>query len=153
MTYENVLETINDLLGYDSANESTAKDRSSARWKDTFLLSDMKSGITYSLESSPESPCLTNCWLTGGFDGGDWESGPEDPVEGVPEPLWESLHTVLKHLCPTITYLDYFELLKEVREGKLMVHEYYGNYKEYTYKYLSVPALDRFLVQKGYLTP
>jgi len=85
-------------------------------------------------------------WSMGGQSGGScWDDGTEDRhygVAGEPEPDLADLDTILEHVCPNITYLQYKQLTKGLIEyTDYRENEYYGNYTCYGVKVVKLRNL------------
>jgi hypothetical protein len=96
-------------------------------------------------------PAFVNSWHVGGSSGaGYW--GDEDLhsyVTGEPEPEWADLTKVLEHFCPSITFLKYKKLMTITKSDSWSRNDYYGNETNYSYRYVFVENLFRFLNDDG----
>ena len=93
-------------------------------------------------------------WCTGGMSGGScWDDGTEDHHYGVsssPEPEFEDLDTIMEKLYPEITFMIYKRMAQAIiKTTEYTDIEYYGNYYEYTVKYVDLTDLYEFLKEKG----
>lgn len=98
---------------------------------------------------------ISERWTTGGLTGGNcWGNNADVPVSASPEPEFHDLDSILEHLCPGISFMQYKKLIQEVvvtREGTET--EYYGNYYHYAEKCVYLASLESYLIQKGLWTP
>jgi hypothetical protein len=101
-------------------------------------------------EVQPESFIVT-AWETGGYSGGScWDDSNPTPysVDIKCEDL-VLLDKILEVLCPSITFLQYKRLDKDVpiRSGDMSISEYYGNCTDYAYKAVDLLSLYQWLVK------
>jgi hypothetical protein len=96
-------------------------------------------------------PAIGDTWVTGGQCGGScWDTGDEDnhrPLDSEPEPDLKDLHRILEHVCPSLSFLCYTRLQRElikVSDG-FGYSEYYGNYTNASGKYVYMDELYKFL--------
>ena len=90
-------------------------------------------------------------WCSGGISGGScWDSGDSDPHyarSGDAEPEFDDVDTVLTKICPTLSFLQYKQLMKIVTRDEYSENEYYGNCTNYTYKKVKLRDLLNELVR------
>lgn len=89
-------------------------------------------------QKNPTDLILYKSWISGGVSGGNcWGSDPT-PFIGDPEPEFEIIDNVLQIINPSITYLNYKKLFKELENEMFTIHttdyEYYGNSTDYSYQ-------------------
>ena len=101
-----------------------------------------------------EGEFIQASWVTGGMSGGScWDDGSEDHHYGVsssPEPEFDALDTILEKLYPEITFMIYKRMAQDlIKTSEYTDNEYYGNYYEYTVKYVDLKDLYKFLQEKG----
>lgn len=92
-------------------------------------------------------------WTTGGLTGGScWGTEANEAVTGEIEPEFEDLDKILENICPSISFLQYKDVCREIIKTYEGQHnEYYGNYRTYCIKYFSAEDLYNVLNQKGLL--
>ena len=91
-------------------------------------------------------------WVTGGLTGGNcWGDEADTSLTADPEPELRGLDEVLAEVCPSITFIQYKLLMKEMEYDEYEQGEYYGNYVIYGTKKLSVDTVYDKLVEWGYL--
>lgn len=92
-------------------------------------------------------------WVTGGATGGNcWGASADQRVHAEPEEELDSLDKILEDVCPTISFMAYRKLMREVLEtGTETQSEYYGNYYNYAYKRVYHRALYDALVAAGHI--
>lgn len=93
-------------------------------------------------------------WTTGGMTGGScWMDGDEDPhypVEAEKEPEFDDLDKIIEGICPTITFIQYKNLVKAVvKEESYTDNEYYGNHYDRAKKSVNLHVLATYLQEKG----
>lgn len=91
-------------------------------------------------------------WETGGSRGGDcWGGESREYISGTVAPAsFDALDTILEHIRPDITLLQYKKLCKDVmRTGSETHYEYYGNYKCYDYRLVLLETLYKYLFEKA----
>jgi hypothetical protein len=85
-------------------------------------------------------------FLKSGEDGGScWGHMPEPFENEEPKNRMEVLDLVLKEICPNITFMQYKGIDNLIKEGYEKEREYYGNYSEYSIKYLPLSTLYTYL--------
>lgn len=97
----------------------------------------------------------TGQWTTGGMRGGScWDTGegpdPHYSKDADPEPEFVQLDKLLELVWPTITHLQYKNLVRELvtlEEG--CDNEYYGNYTNWSEKRVDLAALHRYLKERN----
>lgn len=137
MTYE---EFLNKCSEYPSFAKHDIKDEDEWEWnrkKDT-----------------PENPQLRVKWETGGVGGGScWEDSNPQPYTSneQPEELTD-LDNLLEEIAPNITFLQYRNLAKLIKNSSYTQNEYYGNCTNYAIKKIYIKELYDYLVEKGWLS-
>ena len=63
------------------------------------------------------------------------------------EPEFDDVDTVLTKICPTLSFLQYKQLMKIVTRDEYSENEYYGNCTNYTYKKVKLRDLLNELVR------
>lgn len=85
-------------------------------------------------------------WVTGGKCGGNcWGDTADSPVETEDESSFESLDNFLEDIAPELTFIEYRKLVGKIQYGDYTQGEYYGNYYEYSFKYIKHEDLIEFL--------
>lgn len=90
-------------------------------------------------------------WTMGGLEGGNcWGDAADLSISPESEPDFEQLDKILEVLCPSITYLQYKALVKELVESTTQQESaYYGNYYVHGVKSIKLAALEEFLKENG----
>lgn len=89
-------------------------------------------------------------WVIGGMTGGNcWGDHADQAVNAEDEPDFEALNQILEHVCPNISYLMYRKLEKLIETDHETDHEYYGNYRDYAIRKISLEKLHGFLTENG----
>lgn len=90
-------------------------------------------------------------WRTGGITGGNcWGGKANRPVDGEPEPEFESLDKILAEICPTISFLQYKRLCQAiVKTDSDTEYEYYGNSYTYGIRSCSITDLEEYLKENN----
>lgn len=98
-----------------------------------------------------KEPVIYSRYNSFSMEGGScWGGTPEAVTHDRPEDHMEILNIVLRTLAPKITYLDFLELKKLIKNNTDRQPEYYGNSEEYFVEYLPMSTLEKFLKDKGY---
>lgn len=111
-------------------------------------------GYLFSKEDNYLTSCGISCeWKTGGQGGGScWDDGDAThyAIDGDSEPEFDELDKVLTDVCPNITFLQYKKLCNEVVHNyEYTSNEYYGNYTNYSVKWIDVEELYNYLKKEG----
>lgn len=107
--------------------------------------------ISGSENISSVSECMSVQWRTGGMCGGNcWGDEADSPVSADdPEELTE-LDKILEKVAPDISFLKYKNLCSQiVRSHDYTENEYYGNYYEYSVRYVLLSELYQALKERG----
>ncbi len=89
-------------------------------------------------------------WVTGGRGGGSCYGGEHYSLDSEPEPEFEDLDIPLEVFNPTITYLQYKKLTRDVLGiGERRNNDYYGNYTVYGVKKIYLDKLYSYLDSTG----
>lgn len=101
----------------------------------------------YGIPTSIKEPVIYMRWETGGVSGGScWDSSnPQHYTVDSGEPKFEVLDLVLTELMPSISYLQYKQIEKLIRNADYTDHEYYGNCTEFEVKYIVLSELIKTL--------
>ena len=165
MTLREFIEFTQRYL-YDGALRSSKPDRGG--YTSTYKIENFdkpaaprKANISYwdrdsDTENDKNAPYISVSWRTGGLSGGScWDDGSKDvhyATEGDPPEELELLDTLLEKVKPDIGFLQYKALCaKVVHHDSYSVGEYYGNYTNYAVKYVAIPELYEYLLEKGWL--
>ena len=97
-------------------------------------------------ESELKSLFIEETWVSGGITGGNcWAQGPQEhyPVSvEKPGSLNEPLLSIIKHFCPELSAVDFFEkVVPLIQYTEFSKSEYYGNYYDYTRVYVELEDL------------
>lgn len=88
--------------------------------------------------------------VPGGITGGScWGGEPNEPRNADREEDFAGLTAVLEALCPSISFLKYRKLEKDLVKIESTSNDYYGNYSNYSEKFLYLEDLYNFLVTEG----
>jgi hypothetical protein len=98
-------------------------------------------------------------WVSGGLTGGScWDDGsgpdPHRPVSAnqESEDVEKYLEEILGELCPSLTFLQYKRLTRDlVERGQTGQSEYYGNYTEYSSKWVPLQKIYDRLIELNVL--
>ncbi len=90
-------------------------------------------------------------WVVGGQSGGHCGGGDLYRLGTEPEPDWVGLDEILERLAPNISFIQFRRLLNESLVENYTSDGYYGNYTDYSYRWLSVRKLYDYLIEKGVL--
>lgn len=94
-------------------------------------------------------------WYTGGISGGScWDEGDENnhyATTGEEEPEFTDFETIILHFVPNITFVEFRDIRKLVKQKEWTDYEYYGNSTNYAEKYVYLEDIYNFLKEKGYL--
>jgi hypothetical protein len=93
----------------------------------------------------PQTPSLYIEWRTGGMSGGSCWGDRARPCGGEQEPPFESLDELLLKIVPKLSFLQYKKIEKLIKTYEYTRSEYYGNYYEYTRKYIVLEDLYNLL--------
>ena len=100
----------------------------------------------YGIPVKIKEPVIYMRWQTGGRGGGSCWGTERFRKDGEEEPNFVSLDLVLKYLKPNISYLQYKSIDKIINEVDYNDGEdYYGNYTDYTIKYIILSDLIKYL--------
>ena len=89
-------------------------------------------------------------WMIGGQGGGSCYGGEHYSLDSEPEPEFEDLDILLEVFNPTITYLQYKKLTREILGiGERRNNDYYGNYTVYGVKKIYLDKLYSYLDSTG----
>lgn len=91
-------------------------------------------------------PCLFVRW-----DVSRKYQGKEENLIGEPEPEFDSLDRALSILAPSITYLHYRQICRELMKRETYDGSNYYNSIECEIKYVRLEDLHQFLENKGYI--
>lgn len=105
----------------------------------------------------PDNSCLECYWVVGGDKGGDCYGHKYGPMEPEEEPDFEALDAVLAIVCPSITYLQYKDLERNLSRRRYTQRDgYYGRFEDRAAKSILLRELHAWLEEKrllGDLTP
>lgn len=107
---------------------------------------------SFKLGAGLDDSCTTLSvqWCTGGVTGGSWGEGGSDnlrPLSGEPEPDFTSLEEVLFQVAPTISFMLYRKLCRDLSTtSSTSDQDFYGNRTDYMTKSIDVKALYKFLL-------
>ena len=91
-------------------------------------------------------------WVTGGTTGGSCWGGELYNRSSEPAQDLTSLDTILEYANPTITFLQYKKLIREIVQTRQETDwEYYGNNSEYTYLICKVEDLYNYLKSEKWI--
>lgn len=91
-------------------------------------------------------------WVSGGVTGGNcWGGVADQAVSTDPEPELDDLDDLLSEVSPSLSFLHYRKLKREIQYSERTQPEYYGNYIEYSVKRISVDTVYDMLSDWGYL--
>ena len=93
----------------------------------------------------------SSSWTTGGLSGGDcWGGSACNPVGSEPEPEFNELDKVLGLFEPTISFLTYKDIIKQlVKVEESTSSDYYANYTNESRKIVDLKALFNYLCDKN----
>jgi hypothetical protein len=93
-------------------------------------------------------------WVTGGVTGGGyWDGASTESRSAEPEPDFQGLDKLLEVFAPTITFLQYKALLREVAVYSDRIdRDYYGNHTNYACRKVLLSRLYEWLVERGFVT-
>lgn len=101
----------------------------------------------------PANSCLECYWVVGGDKGGDCyghDYGPQDVEE---EPEFHALDEVLSVVCPSITYLQYKDLERNLSRRRYTQQDgYYGAFEDRAAKSILLRELHAWLEEKRLLS-
>jgi hypothetical protein len=105
----------------------------------------------YSSNEPGERACIAAGQEIGGMSGGScWGSRAESyTLERGPCELL-LLDALLEQVAPSMSFLHYRALLREVQQGTYTQREYYGNRTDYAYVYLPLSTIAARLEGWGY---
>lgn len=89
------------------------------------------------------SHCISCQWVSGGVTGGNcWGGTANQPVSADSPTELTELDTILQEFCPDISYLQFRQLSQVIQETtRGDGGDYYGNYYEYTVRYIVLQDL------------
>jgi hypothetical protein len=90
-------------------------------------------------------------WITGGECGGSCWGTPLEPRIPELEPEFSALTSILMVFAPQITFLQYQKIIEFIDITDDSEIEYYGNYTNYTCKYIRIEDLYNLLKEWGYV--
>jgi len=97
----------------------------------------------YGIDTRIKEPVVYMRWESGGMIS-CWGSEPySKTTEG--EPNFDVLDVILKKVAPQISYLQYKGVEKLIRESDYTDYHYYGNYDEYSVKFIVLSELEELL--------
>lgn len=99
----------------------------------------------YGIDTRIKEPVVYMRWVSGGMTGGSCWDGRPRPIETEGEPNFDVLDVILKKVVPQISYLQYKEVEKLIRESDYNDYHYYGNYDEYSVKFIVLSELEELL--------
>lgn len=96
-------------------------------------------------------------WTTGGRTGGGWDRDNDEdtyrPREVEPEPNFDELDKILELFYPSIGFLEYKALVRElVVVTEHEIPDWYGNNEEYSRKEVNLKELYNYLVKNGWIS-
>lgn len=90
-------------------------------------------------------------WSNGGISGAScWRGKPYREPPEKPKDI-DILDAVLESIAPTISFLAYKRLCKKIRVDSTTERDYYGNYHETAFKFLTIQDLYDFLQSENLL--
>lgn len=96
--------------------------------------------------------CFWAAWRTCGAQGGNCWGGEPERIEPEEEP--DDLLGLLRFLEDMdVTIQHGVEILSDAERGEKMESGYYGNWTDWSFKYLTIDALHEKLVALGYVQP
>lgn len=96
-------------------------------------------------------------WRIGGQTGGSCWTTNENPaiyrgINADPEPDLTDLDIILQKICPNISYINYKVLVKStIKIKEYSIYEYYGNYTNYSIKYILLNDLYKWFVDNNFI--
>jgi hypothetical protein len=105
----------------------------------------------YSSNEPSDQACIAAGQEVGGMSGGncwDGEARSYTLERGPCELLL--LDALLEQVAPSMSFLHYRALLREVQDGTYTQREYYGNRTEYAYTYIPLSTVATRLTEWGY---
>jgi len=95
----------------------------------------------FGIPNDIKEPVVYMRWITGGMSGGScWGDKPEHRGSEK-EPKWKTLNLILQELKPNLTFLEFQEIDELVRSSEYENWGYYGNYTDYTIKFIVLSEL------------
>lgn len=96
-----------------------------------------------SLNGKVTFPVLaSSAWVSGGLCGGNcWGSDADQSVSSEPEDDFSSMENLLEEIYPDLKLSQYRKLREFIVYGDYTVSEYYGNYTEYSFKFIRIDDL------------
>jgi len=95
-----------------------------------------------------ESVLASDAWVVGGRCGGScWGGVADRPVSSEPEKEIEVLDKFLEENFPSISFLTYRRILKKLQYEEYSCSEYYGNYTESRFAFISIDDIAEVLAQ------
>jgi len=134
MTYENFIEFLEKELKI-YPQEERKEDYYSAYYRERVI------------DKIRRRLVLEEKWLSGGQTGGNcWGDVADHGVNAEAEPELTDLDDVLAKFAPDISYIGYKRLSnKLINTGSFTQNEYYGNYYEYSTKFVYLDELYEYL--------
>lgn len=107
----------------------------------------------WAAQTSDNHTYLVHECETGGVEGGScWDdSDPQPYVTGESLGRFVALQEVLRTVAPTISFLEYEEILGMVQTSSHVQYEYYENETAYSYQFINLKDLWCFLSERGHL--
>jgi hypothetical protein len=122
--YETFMKKVKEALGYEPRLFDTVN--RSYQW------------------GSQGEPAVWIKWHTGGVTGAScWDDSPANrPVSGESQPEFEEFDRILEAICPSITFLQYKGICRDVvKDYDYSDRDYYGNTDTYSFKYVLMKDL------------
>lgn len=104
-------------------------------------------GISDGTKGKMSVPVLvSSSWTSGGMCGGNcWGDSANQSVDKEDEEPFDTLDNFLESVIPELTFIEYRKLVDKIQYSDYTQSEYYGNYYEYTFKYIKHDDLIEFL--------
>lgn len=91
-------------------------------------------------------------WVSGGMEGGScWNNGATDRIAPDPVPEFEHLFTIFESV--KLTFSEGMKILDLARDGHTSDSSYYGNYVDYSFRYIPFDEVYDKLVEFGKALP